>query len=168
MFILQRDRHQPRFPVDAVLTYYRPKKKLREGNVLSRVTITRDALDLTVQAPSPPPTRHGTPLYSPLPELRLLALNIQIGQTETKSLQGDNIEKEQQVYCPQWVTEDMTSLRQLFGSLKDERSDPESVGRLRFQEMDVEIIRNYEPDEEDLEEDDMDYDLKRIYPYVAL
>ena len=45
---------------------------------------------------------------------------------------------------------------------------PESVGRLRVQEMDVEIIRNYEPDEEDLEEDDMDYDLKRIYPYVAL
>ena len=62
----------------------------------------------------------------------------------------------------------MTSLKQLFGSLKDERSDPESVGRLRVQEMGVEIIRNYEPDEEDLEEDDMDYDLKRIDPYVAL
>ena len=113
------------------------------------------------------PARHGTPLYN-LPGFRWLALNIQIGQTETKSLQGDNIEKEQLVYCPQWVTEDMTSLRQLFGSLKDERSDPESVGRLRVQEMDVEIIRNYEPDEEELEEDDMDYDLKRIFPYVAL
>ena len=73
------------------------------------------------------------------------------------------------MYCPQWVTEDMTSLRLLFGSLKDERRDPENVGRLRVQEMDMEIIRDYDPEEEEEDlEDFMDNDLKQIFPYVAL
>ena len=62
----------------------------------------------------------------------------------------------------------MTSLRQLFGSLKDERGDPESIGRLRVREMDADIIRNYGPEGDDLEKEDMEYDLKQIYPYVAL
>ena len=62
----------------------------------------------------------------------------------------------------------MTSLRQLFGSLKDERRDPESIGRLRVQEMDADMIPNYGPEGDDLEEYDMEYDLKQIHPYVAL
>lgn len=83
------------------------------------------------------------------------------------SKQGDNDEKEQLVYSPQWVTEDMTSLRQLFGSLKDERSNTENVGRRRLQAMDVDVVRDYDP--EDHEEELMFLDFPhQIFPYKAL
>ena len=76
---------------------------------------------------------------------------------------------EELVYCPQYVREDMTSLRQLFGALQDERENLESIGRRRIEQLNEEIMENYEhEDEEDEEYMHMEEPLKHMHPFFAL
>ena len=61
----------------------------------------------------------------------------------------------------------MTSLKQLFGSLKDERDKPENLGQRRLQAMDVDMAQDSDAEYDEERLMFLDFP-QQIFPYMAV